>query len=180
MNAKFSAAVAAFALGFPLGAAAEETMPSFIVGEQAALHPHEYGGAPPIEYRSAPAIADQIAIDDPTCDVGCSNQCECADSCCQQGILCGLIKPSDHCFDSFISPMTNPVFFEDPRQLTEVRGIFLNHKVPLAAGGGDVQLYAAQARARITDRFSIIATKDGYVVSQNPVIADGGLTWPLG
>ena len=45
--------------------------------------------------------------------------------------------------------------------------------MPIAAGGGDVQVYAVQARARITDRLSIIATKDGYAVSQNPVIADG-------
>ena len=173
MNAKFSAAVAAFALGFPLVAVADETMPSLVIGEQAALHPYEYGGVSAIEHQSALAVADQICIDDPSCGVGCSEDVSCGDSCCQKNILCGLIMPSDHCFDSFISPMTNPVFFEDPRQLTEVRGIFLNHKVPLAAGGGDVQLYAAQARARITDRLSIIATKDGYVVSQNPVIADG-------
>ena len=84
-----------------------------------------------------------------------------------------MIKPSDHCFDDFISPMTNPTFFEDPRTLTEARGIFLNHEVPGAAGGGDVQLYALQLRAAITDRLSIIATKDGYVTSNNPLIRDG-------
>ena len=32
---------------------------------------------------------------------------------------------SDHCFDSFISPVTNPFLFEDPRSLTEVRPIFM-------------------------------------------------------
>lgn len=165
MNAKLSAALTALALGFPLVAAAEETMPSLVIGAESALNPYEY--------HSATTVADQVYIDDPSCGVGCSEDVCCADACRLPNILCGLVMPSDHCFDSFISPMTNPVFFEDPRQLTEVRGIFLQHKVPLAAGGGDVQLYAAQARARITERLSIIATKDGYVVSQNPVIADG-------
>ena len=165
MNAKFSAALAALALGFPLVAAAEETMPSLVIENESALHPYDY--------HSATSVADQVYIDEPSVDVGCSQNACCAEACCLPNILCGLVMPSDHCFDSFISPMTNPVFFEDPRQLTEVRGIFLNHKAPLAVGGGDVQVYAAQARARITDRLSIIATKDGYVVSQNPVIADG-------
>ncbi len=32
---------------------------------------------------------------------------------------------SDHCFDSFISPVSNPVYFEDPRTLTELRPIFI-------------------------------------------------------
>ena len=72
MNAKFSAAVAAFALGFPLVAVADETMPSLVIGEQAALHPYEYGGAPAVEYQSVSAIADQVVIDDPSCGVGCS------------------------------------------------------------------------------------------------------------
>lgn len=37
-------------------------------------------------------------------------------------------------FDDFISPVSNPFFFEDPRNLSEVRAMFLQHKVPLAAG----------------------------------------------
>ncbi|MBL9163632.1 MAG: hypothetical protein JNL18_12940 [Planctomycetaceae bacterium] len=164
MNAKLSAAFAALALGFPLAdVAADETMPSVVAEHESGLSPYEY--------QEASSIADQIQVADASCHVSCSNvACKNA---CLPNILCGLVMPSDHCFDSFISPMTNPVFFEDPRQLTEVRGIFLQHKVPLAAGGGDVQLYAAQARARITERLSIIATKDGYIVSQNPLIADG-------
>ena len=89
------------------------------------------------------------------------------------GDLCCLIQPTDACYDDFISPITNPVFFEDPRNLTEARLIFLNHKVPLAAGGGDVQLYALQIRAALSERLSLIATKDGYIVSQNPVVGDG-------
>lgn len=87
--------------------------------------------------------------------------------------LQGLIKPSDHQFDDFISPMTNPVFFEDPRTLTEARFIFANHAVPDAVLGGDIQVYALQLRAALTDRLSFIATKDGYIVSDNPLIGDG-------
>ena len=55
-----------------------------------------------------------------------------------------LIKPTRCCFNDFISPMTNPVFFEDPRNLSEARFIFINHDVPNDLGGGDVQLYALQ------------------------------------
>jgi hypothetical protein len=40
-------------------------------------------------------------------------------------------------------------------------------------GGGDIQLYALQVRAALTERLSVIATKDGYIVSSNPLIADG-------
>jgi hypothetical protein len=117
------------------------------------------------------ALVDYCAEAD--CGMSCDNSCSCGAGCSDAGLLGGLIKPSDHCFDDFISPMTNPVFFEDPRTLTEARAIFLQHKVPLAAGGGDIQLYAVQLRAALTDRLSLIATKDGYAVSSNPLIADG-------
>jgi hypothetical protein len=89
------------------------------------------------------------------------------------GLLGGLIKPTSQCFDDFISPMTNPVFFEDPRTLTEVRFIYLRNKVPGAAGGGAVNLFAAQVRAAITDKLSIVAAKDGYATSSNALIDDG-------
>jgi hypothetical protein len=92
----------------------------------------------------------------------------------------GLIGPSDHGFDNFISPMTNPVFFEDPRTLTEARFIFLNHHVPDALGGGDVQVYALQLRAALTEDLSLIATKDGFIVSDNPLINDGWADIALG
>lgn len=85
----------------------------------------------------------------------------------------GLIQKSDHCFDDFISPMTNPVFFEDPRTLTEARFIFINHSVPKDLFGGDVQLYALQIRAALTENLSLIATKDGFIVSDNALIDDG-------
>ncbi len=51
--------------------------------------------------------------------------CEC-NSCCNSWSLGDLLLPSDECYKDFISPMTNPVFFEDPRMLTEARLIYLN------------------------------------------------------
>jgi hypothetical protein len=97
---------------------------------------------------------------------------------CEPGLLgYGLIKKSEACFDDFISPMTNPVYFEDPRQLTEARAIFINHKLPfvgaLNAPGGRVQVYALQLRARLTENLSLIAVKDGFIVSQSPIVDDG-------
>jgi hypothetical protein len=91
----------------------------------------------------------------------------------------GIIKKSEACYDDFISPMTNPVYFEDPRQLTEARAIFINHQLPFfnqipgGVQGGTIQLYAVQLRARLTENLSLIATKDGYVVSQSPLLDDG-------
>ena len=96
-----------------------------------------------------------------TDNAGCNACCEC----CPSGLLGGLIQPSDHCFDDFISPMTNPVFFEDPRTLTEARLIFIHHWLPEALGGSDVRLLAVQARAAVTDKLSIVAAKDGFIMS---------------
>lgn len=103
----------------------------------------------------------------------CSGEVACS-PCRDEGLFGkGWIKRSDHAFDDFISPMTNPVFFEDPRNVTEARAIFFNHKLPLAAGSGNVQLYAVQLRARLSENVSLIATKDGYIDSSNPLIPGG-------
>lgn len=134
--------------------------------------------------------ADQPAVDPAELAEPAAEGCDC-DACggcyynCDSGglgfcCLGDLIQASDHCYDDFISPMTNPVFFEDPRNLTEARFIFLQHKVPLSAAGGDIQLYALQLRAALTERLSLIATKDGYIVSSNPLIDDGWADVSLG
>lgn len=119
------------------------------------------------------------------CDLTCGSCCAvdsgcgcspCGDYC--DGCMLDLIKPSDHCFDDFISPMINFVFFEDPRTVTELRPIFVNHWVPGTIGnniaaGGTVQLYAAQFRVALTDRLSVIATKDGFIVDNTEGSLDG-------
>lgn len=109
---------------------------------------------------------------DSACDIACCDDGGCdgcgLSGCGGDGCLCGLIKPSDRCFDDFISPMINFVHFEDPRTVTELRPIFVNHWVPDSLGngvpaGGTIQLLAAQFRIALTDRLSIIAVKDGYI-----------------
>lgn len=73
--------------------------------------------------------------------------------------------------DEAISPVGNPIYFEDPRITTEVRPIFMHHWLPstfdFAGGsvplGGYVNVYALQLRYAINDRWGIIATKDGYI-----------------
>src|SRR5262249_38412867 len=71
--------------------------------------------------------------------------------------------PSDHCFDSFISPISNPFFFEDPRSLTEARGIFIDNSLPATIGGGDAHVWAGQLRGRFADRWSVIAPRLGVL-----------------
>jgi hypothetical protein len=103
-----------------------------------------------------------------SCDSGgcgdCSD-CECYDCCDsfndRQRIL-GML-PSDHCFDSFISPLSNPFYFEDPRSLTEARGLFIDNSLPNSLTGGDAHVWAAQLRGRVSDRGSIIAPRLGYL-----------------
>ena len=49
---------------------------------------------------------------------------------------------SDHCLDSFISPVSNPFLFEDPRSLTEVRPIFIYQGVLIGVLGTILGLIA--------------------------------------
>lgn len=113
-------------------------------------------------------FASESCCDSGCCDFGCW------DSGCLDKLSCGLdcsglIKPSERCFDDFISPMINFVYFEDPRTLTELRPIFLSHQVPNTIGagvsaGGSIQLFALQFRLALSDRLSLIAVKDGYII----------------
>lgn len=84
---------------------------------------------------------------------------------------------SDHCFDGFISPVTNPFLFEDPRSLTEVRPIYLYQKVPSGQadfGGGKLSYFGVQGRLAVTERLSFVINKFGgtWFTSGGP--ADGG------
>jgi hypothetical protein len=109
----------------------------------------------------APICADTLVSGGHGCAAQCAGGCDCS---CGKGYLFGLIAPTNLATSDFISPMTNPVYFEDPRTLTEIRFIFAHHVVPNRAplAGGEVQFLAAQLRAALTDRLSIIATKDGF------------------
>lgn len=78
------------------------------------------------------------------------------------------VPADEDVFRSWISPVTSPTNFEDPRATTEVRPIFVYHMLSgsFVSDGGEVYIGAVQARAALTDRLSIIATKDGYVWRQ--------------
>lgn len=87
------------------------------------------------------------------------------------GVLLSLpvLPPRDaraQTLSEMISPASHPVTFEDPRHSTELRPIFAYHKIDgsFVTGGGSAQVYALQARLKLTDDLSFIATKDGLVV----------------
>jgi len=74
-----------------------------------------------------------------------------------------------------ISPINNPTNFEDPRIDTEIRPIYAYHELDdkFVTAGGNVRLYAVQARFAINDRWGIIATKDGWIdFNPNSVLND--------
>lgn len=91
----------------------------------------------------------------------------CTDTCAGNGSH-GWFQ-SDHCFDNFISPVTNPFRFEDPRSLTEVRPVFIWQETPkrnYVYQGGDVEFFGTQARLAITERFDLVMNKLGYIWSE--------------
>ncbi len=70
-----------------------------------------------------------------------------------------------------ISPVSNPIFFEDPRIRTEVRLIYLFNRfgddfglnlggAHINLGGADLHAYGAQIRFAITPRLAFIASND--------------------
>jgi hypothetical protein len=87
--------------------------------------------------------------------------------------------------ENTISPVGNPIFFEDPRVTTEVRPIYMYHWLPdtfhFSGGqvplGGCVQVVAVQARYALTDRLGLIATKDGYIEFQPKHTLGHGYGW---
>ena len=87
--------------------------------------------------------------------------------------------------DDTISPVANPIFFEDPQVTSEVRPIYMYQwlpntfhfnggSVPL---GGQVQVTAMQLRYALTDRLGLIATKDGYIEFQPKHTLKHGYGW---
>jgi len=73
---------------------------------------------------------------------------------------------SDHMFDGFISPVTNPFLFEDPRSLTELRPIFIYQEIPSKQAdfhGGHLSFLGLQGRVAFTDRWSLVFSKFGGI-----------------
>ena len=100
-------------------------------------------------------------------------------------------------FERARRPISNPTLFDLAVPTTNVHPIFMHQVLPnqINAGGGsipfggDVQLYALQFEYALSDRLSIVATKDGYVDMNfdNPAFSDstgfanlgGGLKYAL-
>jgi hypothetical protein len=87
---------------------------------------------------------------------------------CEDSLTAGnrALFRSDHCFDGFISPVSNPFFFEDPRSLTEIRPIFMYQAAPsknYIFRGGDIEWFGTQARLALTDRLSLVVSELGGI-----------------
>lgn len=67
--------------------------------------------------------------------------------------------------ENTISPVTNPIYFEDPVIRSEIRPIFIynNFDNQFVTGRGSARVGAVQFRYALTDRLAFIATEDGYM-----------------
>ena len=66
--------------------------------------------------------------------------------------------------ERYAPPLSNPLFNETPWITTEARPIHFRQKIPngFLSNGGDIVVTAVELRLAVTERFGIIATKDGY------------------
>jgi hypothetical protein len=77
---------------------------------------------------------------------------------------------SDHAFDQFASPISNPFLAEDPRALSEIRPIFIYQNVPSPQPnfrGGNIYFFGARGSIAFTERLSLTINKLG-AISVNP------------
>jgi hypothetical protein len=77
-------------------------------------------------------------------------------------------------FEKFHEPLGQPLYFESPFNDTGVRALYLRHEFsdnsPLM--GGDVTIYAVQARVALSERWQFLATKDGYSELSTGLLGD--------
>ncbi len=82
---------------------------------------------------------------------------------CQLSNLQAAAPAADDWKTNAISPVANPLFFESPLIQSEVRPLYVYHKIANDFVGGYARVYAVQLRYAVNDRLAIIATKDGYI-----------------
>lgn len=81
------------------------------------------------------------------------------------------LAPAPTGFESAIRPITNPTLFDLAVPRTQIHAIFMHQQIPdylsTTAGnlpvGGDFNLFAVQFEYAFNERFSFVATKDGYI-----------------
>lgn len=86
-------------------------------------------------------------------------------------IATSATKTTSSGFENARRPISNPTLFDLALPTTNLHPIFLHHRLPSSLSttganlpvGGDVQLYALQFEIAMNERFSFVATKDGYV-----------------
>ncbi|WP_395737976.1 hypothetical protein [Prosthecobacter sp.] len=78
--------------------------------------------------------------------------------------------------ENTISPVTNPIYFEDPVIRSEIRPIFIYHRFDnsFVTGRGTARAGAIQLRYAITDRLAFIATQDGYLNINGTAVKGNG------
>jgi hypothetical protein len=100
---------------------------------------------------------------------------------CSCGSVCGCDQPfmSDHAFDGFIEPISNPIWFMDSRSRTRARFVYVHQNIPgdSVIGGGELQVYAVQVSVAPNERWSFIANKDGYNTLKTSGLASSGDGW---
>lgn len=77
----------------------------------------------------------------------------------RDGLFC-----SDREFDTFISPVTNPFLFEDPRSSSEVRPLGIYQRIPTSQPnfqGGSLWYVGVRGSLAITNRLSVTLNKIG-------------------
>lgn len=86
---------------------------------------------------------------------------------------------SDHGFDGFIAPVSNPYLAKDPRATTAVRGMFVSNWIPGRApvlGGGDFQTYTARLSLALTERLQVSIDRVG-LADFHDANGNGGSGW---
>jgi hypothetical protein len=95
---------------------------------------------------------------------------------------CPWACSSEDGFDGFISPITNPFWFEDPRTLTEIRPTVLHQAIPGNISNGHINVLAMPIRVALSDRTSLIVPKNGFLMTDSDFgdINDGWLDTSIG
>jgi hypothetical protein len=154
---------------------AQTPVPPTEAARPATVRAQTFDAPPPGATVVPPPPSDPVIIGDPGLSAGPPPGPSFWDKC--KDLLNGAGTPvngcagrslfqSDHAFDSFISPVSNPFLFEDPRSLTEVRPIFMYQSAPSknwVFRGGNAEFFGLQARVALTEQFSIVMNKLGFV-----------------
>jgi hypothetical protein len=80
----------------------------------------------------------------------------------------------DRHFRDFPRPVGMPFYFEDPYINSDMRLIYVWHGIPKGSQlrGGEIQAFQAQLRVALTERFQLIATKNGYTKVHTGITPD--------